>query len=62
MAHAADDAYPHLARWVAASGWVEIGHVEYSRSFVRALQEGGIVWESATSYPIYINLILPGQD
>ncbi len=44
MTHAADDAYPHLARWVEASGWVEIGHDEVSHSFVRALQEGGVVW------------------
>ncbi len=54
MTHAADDAYPHLARWVAAYGWVEIGHDEVSPSFVRALQEGGMVWEGAATYPTLV--------
>jgi hypothetical protein len=51
MAHAADEDYPHLARWVDAYGWVEIGQDEFSHSVVRALQEGGMVWEGAASYP-----------
>ncbi len=50
MAQSADEVYPHLARWVDADGWVEIGHDDFSRSFVRALHEGGTVWEGATSY------------
>ncbi len=51
MTEAASETYPHLARWVTAYGWVEIGQDEYSRSFVRALDEGGMTWEGATSYP-----------
>ena len=51
MAQSADAIYPHLARWVDADGWVEIGHDDFSRSFVRALNEGGTIWEGATSYP-----------
>ena len=41
--------YPHIAAWVG-DGLVEIGRTDYSRSFVRALDEGGIIWEGATQY------------
>lgn len=43
--------YPHLARWVEESGWVEIGQDGESSSFVRALNEGGLVWEGQEDYP-----------
>ncbi len=39
-------AYPSIAHWVEIQGWVEIGADEYSDSLVRALDEGGLVWES----------------
>ena len=42
--------YPHVARWVATHGWIELGQTEYSASLVRALDEGGLVWEGATTY------------
>ena len=38
--------YPNITYWVEACGWIEIGHDEYSTSLVRALDEGGLVWES----------------
>jgi hypothetical protein len=38
--------YPHIARWVQSYGWIEIGVDGQSPSFVRALDEGGTVWES----------------
>lgn len=41
--------YPHIAGWVR-DGWVEIGYTDYTRSFVRALDEGGMVWEGAHRY------------
>jgi hypothetical protein len=31
-------------------GWIEIGQDDYRRSMVRALDEGGIVWEGKTKY------------
>ena len=40
-------AYPNIAYWVEACGWIEIGQDEYSTSLVRALDEGGMVWESS---------------
>lgn len=41
--------YPNIAARVQ-DGWVEIGRDEYSRSFVRALDIGGMVWEGAEEY------------
>ncbi len=38
-------AYPHLAEWVETRGWIEIGEDDYSRSWVRVLDIGGMVWE-----------------
>jgi hypothetical protein len=37
--------YPRITRWVKTRGWIEIGEDDYSRSFVRALDGGGMVWE-----------------
>ena len=38
--------YPHIARWVQSYGWIEMGADHYSRSLVRVLDAGGMVWES----------------
>jgi len=38
--------YPTVARWVKEQGWIEIGSDEYRTSLVRALDPGGMVWES----------------
>ena len=46
-----EQAFPHIARWVTSQGWIEIGSDGYSRSFVRVLDEGGMVWEGAETYP-----------
>ena len=43
--------YPQLAHWVTTQGRIEVGYDEVSRSFVRALDIGGMVWEGAPSYP-----------
>jgi len=40
-------AYPNIAYWVEACGWIEIGRDEYSDSFIKALDEGGTIWEGA---------------
>jgi hypothetical protein len=41
--------YPNIAAWVQ-DGWIEIGRDEFSRSFVRALDIGGMVWEGNSRY------------
>ena len=38
--------YPTITRWVEEQGWIELGADEYSASLVRALDPGGMVWES----------------
>jgi hypothetical protein len=43
-------AYPNIAYWVETCGWIEIGQDEYSSSLVRALDEGGLVWESSDDH------------
>ena len=45
-----EEADPHVARWVMTQGWIEIGQDDWSRSFVRALDMGGMVWEGDSSY------------
>ena len=42
--------YPNTAYWVEACGRIEIGQDEYSSSLVRALDEGGMVWESSDKH------------
>jgi hypothetical protein len=42
--------YPRLWRWAAEFGTVEIGHCGRTRSFIRVLDEGGIVWKGRRSY------------
>lgn len=44
-----DGRYPNIAGWVR-DGWIEIGRDEYSRSFVRVLDIGGLVWEGEEEY------------
>jgi hypothetical protein len=47
---AAPTSYPHLWRWVTEFGTVEIGHCHQTRSFIRVLDEGGMIWEGRRSH------------
>jgi len=38
--------YPAIAEYVSGWGWIEVGRDERNRSFVRALDERGLVWEA----------------
>ena len=51
MAQELDATYPAVARWVMEYGWIEIGQDDMSRSFIRALDEGGLVWEGRVPHP-----------
>ncbi|MCL4854085.1 MAG: hypothetical protein KJZ78_22225 [Bryobacteraceae bacterium] len=42
---------PHLWRWVKEFGTIEIGYCSQTRSFIRVLDEGGLVWKGRRSYP-----------
>jgi hypothetical protein len=46
-----EQTYPHIARWVREYGWIEIGYDDYRRSFARALDGGGLIWEGEGPYP-----------
>jgi hypothetical protein len=43
--------HPRLWRWVSEFGTLEIGYCHQTRSFIRVLDEGGIVWKGRRSYP-----------
>lgn len=46
-----DQHYPHLASWIlGGGGWIELGQDDYSRSLVRILDIGGLIWESDARY------------
>jgi hypothetical protein len=49
MAGSFDENYPSVARWVKTMGYIEIGYDDMSRSFVRALDIGGMIWEGGDS-------------
>ena len=42
--------YPNISAWVSNGGWVEVGYEIYPGSFVRALDEGGMIWEGAKKH------------
>lgn len=42
--------HPHLWRWLREFGTVEIGQCRQTGSFIRVLDEGGIVWKGRRSY------------
>lgn len=44
--------YPNIAQWVEDGGYVEIGRTsDELPAFVKALDEGGMIWEGETEYP-----------
>jgi hypothetical protein len=45
-----ENAYPHIAAWVDGGGWIEIGQTDYSRSYIRILDLGGMLWEGPGRY------------
>jgi hypothetical protein len=45
-----EESYPNIARWVKSQGRIELGRDHYRPSLVRALDEGGMVWEGSAHY------------
>lgn len=46
-----DDQHPNLAAWIlGGDAWIELGQDEFSRSYVRVLDIGGLIWESERTY------------
>ena len=50
MNRSVDEAFPHLTAWVKMHGWIEIGYDDAHRSFIRALDSGGMIWEGGMVY------------
>ena len=45
------DAYPNIAAWVTTGyRWIEIGQDDFSRSLIRVLDIGGMIWEGEEDY------------
>lgn len=42
--------YPTITRWIDEQGYVEIGDGDYSDSLARALDPGGMIWESSPEH------------
>ena len=42
--------YPNIAAWTESYGWIEMGEDDFSQSFVRVLDMGGMVWEGKSKY------------
>jgi hypothetical protein len=45
-----EDAFPNITQWVESYGWLEIGLDGSSPSFIKVLDEGGMVWHSSKKY------------
>jgi hypothetical protein len=39
--------YPHVICWIKRNGWIEVGNDGINRSWVRALDEGGLIQEGS---------------
>ena len=50
MPNSFEELYPNITYWVDAFGWIEFGQSEESTSLIRALEEGGVVWEGEADY------------
>jgi len=50
VASSFEKSYPNIAHWVSSHGWIELGRDDYRPSLVRALDEGGMVWEGSAHY------------
>jgi hypothetical protein len=46
MSNSFEADYPAIAEWVDSFGWLELGNDGQSDSLIRALDEGGLIWES----------------
>ena len=57
-----DEQYPTLSEWILGHGWIELGRDDYSRSLVRILDIGGLLWESEKSYATVAAALADAED
>jgi hypothetical protein len=53
--------YPRLTEWITTHGWIELGQTDWTRSFIRVLDEGGMVWEGDERYPSLEDALLAAE-
>jgi hypothetical protein len=46
-----DEHFPALATWTQDHGWIEVGLIEGFKARVQVVDEGGLIWSGASSYP-----------
>ncbi len=49
MPSAIAEQFPNVVAWVR-EGWIEIGPTDWTRSFIRIMDEGGMVWQGEEEY------------
>ena len=58
-----EQTYPTIAQWVKSDRWIEIGRDDgFRTSMVRALDPGGLVWESDEDYASMNELLSDLED
>ena len=50
MAPSFDEHYPNIAWWAQGGGWIALGYDHYSRSLIRVIDIGGMLWEGKEEY------------
>ena len=47
-----EKSFPYMTSWVQNYGWIEVGIMDEFNdpSFIKALDEGGLVWEGKKDY------------
>jgi hypothetical protein len=50
MTSSFEQLYPNLTYLVESFGWLALGQDDYSRSLIRILNEGGMIWEGEDQY------------
>lgn len=57
-----DDQYPNLTAWIlGGDAWIELGQDEFSRSYVRVLDIGGLIWESERTYQTVAEALIDAE-
>jgi hypothetical protein len=58
-----DQQYPNLSDWILGGhAWIELGQDEMSRSYVRVLDIGGLVWESEKRYKTVTEALADAEE
>ncbi len=50
MTNLFDERFSTISEWIGSQGLIELGSHEYSSSMVRAIDQGGLVWEGKDQY------------